>query len=206
MKNQLAVLVVEDNDKHFIDFCRLIAQIGDKLPIKINPTRADNLEEAMSLLPQADAVMTDLFFPAKAGGDEEPSGRNVVEACLNSEKPVVWITSTYHHGEKTNDHSRWGREHGLEMFDCNVEEGQTEAPNKPWKHALMGLLTLVVGLELGQYKFESGKLMQREDRESDQFELLDGAELNRISGDLIGLYEPVVLRMLQLGFGRTCEE
>jgi hypothetical protein len=161
MKNPLRVLVVEDNPQHTAQLMSMLDQEVPKLPIKIFVIVVADLQMAQREYPNMDAVITDVFFPEVLGGDSEvPNGKVIVERCLADQKPVVWITSTYHHGKKTNAVNEWGRAHGLEMFDCgdyNIEDG--EAIHKPWKDALYGLLYSIVGIETGNYSIQDGKMV-----------------------------------------------
>ena len=145
----MTLLVVEDREHHLADVKAMLAIELLHLSLKLEVIYASTLEEAERLLAQADIVMTDVFFPAKAGGDaEEPNGKVVVERCLEANKPVVWVTSTFHHGRKTNEVSEWGRARGLEMFDCKgVFDG--EGKYKPWKAALWALFYAVVARDNG---------------------------------------------------------
>jgi hypothetical protein len=152
MKNTLNILVVEDHANHLADCQAMFEELLPKFPIQVNVLWAKDLKEAFSLLPQADAVMTDVFFPAAPGGtDEEPSGQVVVSWCLDQSKPVVWVTSTHHHGKKTEPINQWGREHGLVLFDCQAEGASyyndLEGQHKPWKEALYGLFYLILAFE-----------------------------------------------------------
>lgn len=151
MNDHMTMLIVEDNAAHLADAKKMLERELPLLPITLSVIYATTLEEAESLIERADIVMTDVFFPSTAGcSAEEPNGKNVVEMCLATNTPVVWITSTYHHGSKTNAVSEWGRKRGLEMFDCDAGDG--EAEHKPWKAALYGLLYAVVCRELGNPK------------------------------------------------------
>lgn len=148
----MTLLVVEDRENHLADVKEMLATEMPHLPLKLDVIYASTLEEAERFLDQADIVMTDVFFPAKAGGDaEEANGKVVVERCLEANKPVVWVTSTHHHGRKTNAVSEWGRRLGMEMFDCD-DVGNGDGEHKPWKAALFGLFYAVVRREFGNPK------------------------------------------------------
>ena len=160
VKSPLTVLVVEDNSGHMEDCRTMLKEVCPKLSIEVMVVEATNLKEAFELLPQADVVMTDVFFPTRTGmSADEPNGMTVVEECLYHSKPVVWVTSTYHHGHKTESVSGWGRSRGLEMFDCNPSHPDGEAPHKPWKKAFVGLLFLTLAFEVGCCKVEDKKLV-----------------------------------------------
>jgi len=210
MKSTISILVIEDRANHIADCKAMIETERTRLPIQVNVLWANNLEEALSLLDQADAVMTDVFFPSISGGnDEEPSGQKVVEQCLAKCMPVVWVTSTYHHGKKTNSVNGWGREHGLEMFDCRDggdPYANVEGTHKPWKDAFYGLLGLIVALEEEFCVFCDGKIMRKS--WGDEYDahdcaghlsyyLLSGADPKE-SGDSIMI--PVLEKMKAMGF------
>lgn len=119
MKNSLTLLAIEDSAHHIQDLKEMLSAEIPRLPLQLNVLFATNLKEAMSLIDQVDIVMTDIFFPAEHGGDAmEPNGKKIVEHCLLAQKSVVWVTSTYHHGDRTQALWEWSREHGVEMFDC----------------------------------------------------------------------------------------
>lgn len=173
----LNILLVEDNDNHAADCVSMLAEIQDRLPVQVTLTRATTLEDALPLVAEADGVLTDVFYPAKAGDSAEtPSGQQMVAHCLRIGKPVVWCTSTYHHGTRTNTVSQWGREHGLEMFDTCAENG--EAPYKPWDQALAAIVLFVRGVESGEYIVRASGVQRREGG--------DGRHLNGDAERLIG--------------------
>lgn len=212
MKDSLNILVVEDRDDHFADFQQMLATIYDKLPVKIEAFRANTLSAAMvdttrpDFRNSIDGVITDLFFPDLVGGDEKPNGVIVVELCLTQKIPVVVITSTFHHGEKTHEHSEWCRQHGLEMFDSYPEGDQLEAAHKPWLEALFGVIALVIGIELGEYKIDDMKILSRSSDEPPVFKFGLGRELNNLVQGLTILGHPVRDKMLRKGFARIHEE
>lgn len=157
MKNPLSLLIVEDNPSHIADLRSILEMERPRLPITFNTHWAVNLEETMPILGLADAVMTDVFFPAARGADDQvPNGRKVVERCLAENIPVVWVTSTYHHGARTNDSHAWGRNLGVNMFDAPNACGDDEAPHKPWKQALYGVFYLLTALDEGHRIFANG--------------------------------------------------
>jgi hypothetical protein len=147
MKDVLKLLIVEDGLMHLEDVRNFLAK--EPLPLKLQVDYVVDLENAVAKLPWADAVLTDVFFPRNRGEEEEPNGQVVVEECLRLGKPVVWITSTYHHGTRTDGVSVWGRNRGMEMFDC-PEAGNREANQKPWEEAFYGLLYLLMLQDKGQ--------------------------------------------------------
>ena len=146
--NYIKLLVVEDRSNHMADFTEMLAAEKGNVPYEIEVLYAADLKTALELLLVADIVMTDLFFPDVTGGEEKPNGRIIVEHCLATKKPVVWITSTYHHGSQTEGHNNWGKDRGITMFDSDDATSNREGLHKPWKNALFGLFALVVGIEL----------------------------------------------------------
>ncbi len=152
--DKLKLLVVEDRNEHFADFEKILTE--QEFPIALDITRAKTLKEALPLIPQADGVVSDLFFPTQAGGAEEPCGRNVVEECLKIGKPVIWITSTWHHGSKTNKHNNWGRDKNLEMFDSgDMQNPETETEHKPWLEAILGIIYSIYAAQFKEWTFTS---------------------------------------------------
>ena len=202
MKDNLKVLFVEDRASHIADLNAMLADELPRLPIHIIPLLAENLQWAMPVLEKdADGVVTDVFFPADAGGDpEQPNGQLIVEACLRLQKPVVWVTSTYHHGRKTNPVSEWGRQRGLEMFDC-YKAGHGEAAHKPWKKALYGLLYTIVAVEMGKCLFIDGKIMYRPSRGSDMRAAINFGDVRPfLEAQSEDSNNPVIMKMVELGF------
>lgn len=155
MKDSVTLLIIEDNQNHLADCKTVLEKIMAISPMQINPIFAEDLDGALALLPQADTVVTDVFFPKTKDGQEEPNGKVVVEHCLDQHIPVVWTSSTYHHGPKTNAVSEWGRKHGLEMYDC-YGEGNAESAHKPWEQAILGALIIMIKIEDGTIFYENG--------------------------------------------------
>ncbi len=156
MKNTLKILVIEDNSEHIADAKKMFAEMSAKVSVKLEIAYVEDYATAMKHIESVDCVLTDVFFPLFLGGDELPYGKQIVEYCLKAKKAVVWITSTYHHGSKTDPLNEWGRRHGLEMYDCYDYTLGSEAKckHKPWKKALLGLVCLIECLETGTFFFE----------------------------------------------------
>jgi len=203
MKNPLTLLVVEDRIDHLVDFNKMLGSVHSKLPIQLNVFYAADLESALLLLPQADVVISDVFFPLSPGMQEDSNGQAVVHRCLELQKPVVWVTSTYHHGAKTNNVSEWGRARGLEMFDCYDRNNLNgESPHKPWKEALYGVLFLAIGLEDGTFLIENGIIMGRVDKFGERKELRSALQCilnNFFSSEPDDSFS---VKMAEMGFGR----
>jgi hypothetical protein len=201
MKNPLTVLVVEDNPNHVADLEAMLAEERPRLPIELTVVIATNLFDATLQIGRSDAVMSDVFFPDDAGGAEMPNGKQVLIACLATKIPAVWITSTYHHGARTDPVNQWGRKHGFEMFDCLELAGKnrdSEAEHKPWKAAFYGLLYSAVALELALLDIKDGKLCGTEPG------FYAGIGQHRV-GLFLGTHDndgkdPVITKMLELGF------
>ncbi len=161
------LLVIEDRDNHWDDAKNFFSQ---PLPIEFEMLHATTLETALELLPKADWVMSDIFFPTKTGNAEKTNCKQVVVECLKSGKPIVLITSTHHHGTKTEPVNKWARKLHVEIFDKESllpgsRDLENEAEHKPWKDAFVGLMYLVTGLKLGLievhshgYEAEGGQL------------------------------------------------
>lgn len=227
MKNPLTILVVEDRPEHLKDVMAVIDSA--KLPIELRTYYASDLANALTILPTVDAVMTDVFFPCgnvplrtlerhtatllvqlqyghfnRLNG-VNPHGMIVVHKALTAAKPVVWVTSTYHHGKGTNEASKWGRDRGLEMFDSG-SMNVNEAPHKPWKEALVSLLALVMGLEMGEYAIDSQKGIFLGPENEGQREILSGYVLNDFAEELVkGTYAGEV-RFPEEGGKRVIDE
>lgn len=233
MKSPLTMLVVEDRPNHMQDLTTMLEAELPRVPVQINVLYAEDLESALQLLPTADAVMTDVFFPAgdidlsTMGEDsgllceevrldiygstngQKPYGMVIVQEALTAGKPVVWITSTYHHGKGTNEASKWGRELGLEMFDSGSMYVD-DTPHKPWKEALYGLLYLTLCVEEGHCVFVDGKMMGLEYYWSGSkqvrclFDSVTHISRKLFSDDeFSGEYYPVLKKMVEMGFPRS---
>jgi CheY-like chemotaxis protein len=215
MKSPLNLLVVEDNANHIADLRTMLEEELPRLPITVNILWASDLQEAMTIFDQSnpDAVMTDVFFPpARGGNDKEPNGQKVVERSLMEQRPVVWVTSTYHHGRQTDGMSSWGRDHGLEMFDCYIDDNKDgEAPHKPWKEALYGLLLLILHIDAGKCIFQDGRMEEtRIHKGEKQFQtFMGGTRINFAIQQFFSDKEidvkniPLLLKMVELGFPRN---
>ena len=219
MKNPFTLLVVEDRDNHLEDVKAVIAAEQPRLPIQLNVLYARNLNEALSLFDSADGVMTDVFFPVSNGEEEVHAGQTLVGYCLTENKPVVWVTSTYHHGNKTDPINNWGRQRGLEMFDCPSVSGDHEALHKPWRKALYGLFYSAVATEIGECFLIEGRLMGPERKvfwsdtpQRDGFRITEFLierfffsprhEREKLTE---GKDDPTVKKMLEMGFRRDEE-
>ena len=168
MKNPITLLCVEDRDNYLVDLQAMLATELPRLPFEVKVLYARDLATAAELFSQSDAVLTDVFFPAIPGGDEEGNGQIIVARCLAEGKPVEWVTSTFRHGTKTNPLNEWGRHCGMEMFDSekmgySVRRDE-EAPQKPWKKAFYSLLCLMIDVEKGKFTFQDGKIMERDEK------------------------------------------
>lgn len=208
MMNPLTMLVVEDRPNHMTDLNAMLEAELPRIPVQVKVLYAQDLETALQLLPQADIVMTDVFFPAGPGEPEQPNGQIVVERCLAEQKPVVWVTSTHHHGRSTNDVSQWGRKHGLEMFDCYVDD-DCEAPHKPWKEGFYGLLYLTLCVEVGHCVFLDGKMMGPEVDWTGTPQRYPFGKSAHIAYELFSDkeidtgYYPLARKMVEMGFPRS---
>jgi two-component system C4-dicarboxylate transport response regulator DctD len=82
----LCILVVDDNAairQALAQFLRLLGY----------PTReAATFKEAVAMLPEADAVVTDGMFPSDAGGPEGPFGLTLAEQAQALGLPVVLVS------------------------------------------------------------------------------------------------------------------
>jgi hypothetical protein len=205
MKSPLKILFIEDNPKHLADLEQMLGVELPRQPVEITPLYAHNLVEATHLLEEADAVMTDLFFPFSTGNNQEEAslGKLIVEHCLAEGKPVVWITSTYHHGLKTNELNDWGCEHGLKLFDCQGQgtscENDAEGEHKPWKSALFGLLYTITAVEIGIAIFKDCCIVQSHNGIGLQHRMYEiNYYLKEGGGDISK--EPVLAKMKEEGF------
>ncbi len=158
----MKMLIVEDQEKHLADAKATVKKLEQKFELEVR--YAGTLEEAKKELDWAEVVVTDLFFPEKAGESPDPpmrpldelgppskraifaeqhmSGIKLTKLCIEQKKPVVICTSTHHHGAKTQPACDWIREQGMELVDVYPEDSQAEAKTKKWHQAILMAIIL----------------------------------------------------------------
>jgi len=121
--NTLEILVIEDNQSHLADARKIFEErAGAGVPLRVD--YASTLEEANAKLQSCSygAIMTDVFFPEKDGDSESANGVKIGEYALQHQIPFVMVTSTYHHGGKTEPVNQWTRQRGVKLVDCDIQE------------------------------------------------------------------------------------
>ncbi len=146
------ILLVEDNPKHLAD-ARMLLEERITRGVISRVDYASTLASAMNYLRTEtyDGVMSDVFFPEDDGKPEAQHGTHVAEYVLAQGNPVVLVTSTYHHGSRTQPVCRWGRERGIELIDRgNLDNMEIDASEKNWKRAFLNLAYLMEGKRTGE--------------------------------------------------------
>lgn len=156
------ILVVEDNEKHLQDAKELLegrVQAG----VPINVDYASTLDEALGKLhcTKYDGVMTDVFFSRNQGTQEVSSGKDVATYALENRIPFVMVTSTHHHGYKTEPINQWIRANGLELVDADYKVGQGETVEKNWAGGYVALMYFIEAVTTGTVAM-SGKVATHE--------------------------------------------
>mgnify|MGYP001489112488 CR=1 FL=1 len=150
-QKQLDILVIEDQNKHFWDVEEeLNGRIAEGVPLKVD--YAANLKEALALIEKEDydGIISDIFFPEEAPGgslsdDLGPRGRVVALKAMEKSIPVVFCTSTWHHGEETEPVYQFSIDHQIPFVDRYVDlEGPKEAESKDWKTAYRILVQEII--------------------------------------------------------------
>ena len=165
MKSLLKILVIEDRENHKNDFDEMFAAEIPKgnFPVQIEILHAADLATATHLIHEVDAIISDVFFPDVTGGEERENGTEVAKLSLTMGKPILFVTSTYHHGSRTEPVNQWCVSHGVEMFDCYPKKqyDETEAEHKNWKGSLFGILALLIGVEFGHNFVETSGIFHK---------------------------------------------
>ena len=151
MKEQLEILVIEDNPKHISDAKKLLDDRAERGIIS-NVDYASTFSEAQELLNRKsyDGIISDIFFPEKSGENEREYGTTIAELCLQRKTPFVLVTSTFHHGRKTQLVCNFIRNKGMQLVDSNPKDRDGEAESKYWAGAFVALTYLIEGLNGGE--------------------------------------------------------
>ncbi|MEK6901121.1 MAG: response regulator [Nanoarchaeota archaeon] len=146
------ILLVEDRPQHIAEAKQLLEE-RIRSGIITGVDYASTLHQAMQSLRVGtyDGVISDVFFPSEEGEMEAQNGTTVAEQALFYSVPVVLVTSTYHHGTRTQPVCEWGRERGMELVDRYMEnERDAEDSTKNWSGAFFALAYIMEGKELGE--------------------------------------------------------
>lgn len=142
------ILVVEDQERHREDVRRVLelSPYHEKRwkPYKEGDGSYDivgSLEDAKKLFSSGkyEGVLSDVFFPRTRGGVEEQLGTEFGQYVLDRGIPLVLVTSTYHHGRKTQPACDWARKRGMQLIDRPDMSSSTlcesEDEHKEWEGA-----------------------------------------------------------------------
>jgi len=102
MTEKLEILVVEDQPHHLAD---VRAVIDSRRQYGIEADYVSTLDDAKRKLEEKryDGILSDVFFPEREGEEESASGLWIAEYGLENKVPFILVTSTYHHGRKTEE-------------------------------------------------------------------------------------------------------
>lgn len=112
------ILVVEDNEGHIADLKAMFDR-RDHSKLHLGVDYASTLDEAMALLAKQsyDGILSDVFYPTSVGGDEEPNGMKLSHYAFDNSIPIVLVTSTYHHDDKTQSVHEWAMKQNFSLVD-----------------------------------------------------------------------------------------
>ena len=151
MKEELEILVVEDQPKHLAD---VKAVLEGRKQYGIGVDYVSTLDAAKRKLEEKgyDGILSDVFFPEREGGEEAPSGLLVAKWGIDNRVPFILVTSTYHHGKKTDEVcTRLRKEVGVSyisiMLDtqpigCHINP-ELEAHKKNWEGGFLALMYFI---------------------------------------------------------------
>lgn len=136
----LDILVVEDNEKFLAD---VKEEVGKRN--YFNADYATNKQDALNLANGKlyAGILSDCFFPDFEGGEEKQNAIEMGGYALENNIPIVYCTSTYHHGAKTQEVCNYSRENGIPLVDANHEIGDGEANQKNFAGALNTLKGMI---------------------------------------------------------------
>jgi CheY-like chemotaxis protein len=142
-KNQLTVLVIEDNAKHLEDMERFVQTLGHKVASVLSAT---TYSEASAYLQvgKVDGVISDIHFPLceeSMWSQPEPIGVMVTVLCKERGIPCVLNTDGYHHGSRNEWICQMMRELCLPSIVDASNDYNKEAETKNWKKAFESLFT-----------------------------------------------------------------
>ncbi len=147
------LLLIEDNKKHLTDAQQLLEERVASGAIS-SVDYASTLDDAIQYLTTTryDGIISDIFFPTAYGGNEEENGTKIGEYALQQGLPFVLVTSTYHHGRKTDPVCSWARTRAdMELIDTMPETGRDgEAESKNWIGGYVVLSYLIEAKHVGE--------------------------------------------------------
>ena len=150
MTNLRRILVIEDNEKHRRDVEALLEErIAQGAPLTVDYVAT--LDDAMSKLSGTnyDGILSDVLFPKSAGYEEEQHGTDIAMYAMQHNIPWILVTSTFHHGAKTEPANQFARSCGSEIVDCHPDFKKGDdyntfnSPNKNWKAGYVALMYFI---------------------------------------------------------------
>lgn len=112
----MKMLIVEDSANHLADAKSLVTRISEAFGLEVR--YASTLEEATNLIEWADAVVTDVSIPEKAGKSPKldgfniyplPAGVELAVWALHHDKPAIVLSSSHRTGQETSSED-WARD------------------------------------------------------------------------------------------------
>ena len=184
------ILVIEDNERHLAD-ARAFLEERVKTGVTLEIDYVSTLSEAREMMAKVgyDVILTDIFFPATSQeartaegdsslaavgvdvvGSDSPYGVLIAEEAFKQSLPVVLVTSTHHHGRKTQPVHGWAMEKDIRLIDSYVDGAKCyndlEAPQKNWAEAYLLLMYTKESMkELGERPVFSPRLDNLDDAE-----------------------------------------
>lgn len=154
MKEKLEILVVEDQPEHLAD---VRAVLDSRKQYGIGADYVSNLDDTKRKLEKRnyDGILSDVFFPEREGEAESAAGLWVAEYGRIYRIPFILVTSTYHHGDKTEPINHWLRRKGPKLVDWMPSDDEyyqrknSEGDRKNWEGGLLSLMYFIEGLKKG---------------------------------------------------------
>jgi CheY-like chemotaxis protein len=139
------LLLIEDNPNHLAEAKALLE---DRITVRAisGVDYATNLTEAEELLRtrKYDGIISDVFFPKETGGTEQQLGTTIGQYALDNKIPFVLVTSTHHHGYKTEPVTHWIRARGMNLVDAaDLKDRNIEANYKSWCCGYTAIMYLI---------------------------------------------------------------
>src|SRR3989338_6559285 len=154
MDQKYGIVVIEDQQKHLEEVKGLIEARSDI----VSAVYAANLAAAIDTLNSRkyDGILSDAHFPEREGAPESPCGKQIIDYAMTNRLPFTIVTSTYHHGSKTEPISRASRSAGIELID-EEDVGDSESSSKRWSDGLATLVFLIDAQRAWQLTYEVKK-------------------------------------------------
>jgi len=153
MTDKLEILVVEDQPKHLAD---VKVVLDGRKQYGIEADYVSTLDDTKRKLEEKkyDGILSDVFFPKREGEEDLASGLWVAEYGIQNGVPFILVTSTYHHGEKTEPVNKWLSHKGLQLVDWQGDGSyygwkNSEGDRKNWEGGFLSLMSFIEGVKEG---------------------------------------------------------